>query len=584
MLLLVGGDPAVIHTFMSPNEQAQGVFGRAVAAAGDVDGDGLGDVLVGAHRESPGASPNHAGRAYLFSGDDGSLLHTLISPNEEGGGCFGWSISGAGDVTGDDLADVIVGAYGEDPGASPDGSGRAYLFDGQTGTLVRSLTPPNGETAGYFGWSVSGLGDVDGDGHADVVVGAPWEDQGPGYTNAGRAYVFSGSSGVLLHTLASPVAQDSGYFGWCVSGIGDVDGDGAGDVIVGAHKESPGASPHQAGRVYVFSGAAGTLIHTFASPNEEQGGWFGFWVSRTGDVDGDGRTDVLIGAYNEDPGGSPTNAGRAYAFSSFSGGLVYTLVSPNEEDGGFFGYAVSGAGDVDCDGYPDIAVGAPGEGPAEAGRAYLFNGNLGGVISELTSLSEEYKGYFGCSVSGIAGWGGEVEREVVIGACWEDPGAAPTNAGRAYRFSPPLILSGRLAGGELCLQWTPCPRAAAYWVYGTESEAYFEPGLAPGYEHRLAVISPLTLTWASPNGIGDPDSNWAYLIIAADAAEQEICRSNRFGEFDFDSGNGAYQRIRVSAAGRSLRLRSLRQAQDRQGLRQDISRSGRRPSPLSGRP
>ncbi len=537
ILLLAGGAPAVIHTFVSPNEQVQGVFARAVAGAGDVDGDGLGDVLVGAHRESPGGSPNHAGRAYLFSGDDGSLLHTLTSPNEEGGGCFGWSISGAGDVTGDGLADVIVGAYGEDPGSSPDGSGRAYLFDGQTGALVRALASPNEQAAGYFGWSMSGLGDVDGDGHDDVVVGAPWEDLGPGYANAGRAYVFSGSSGALLGTLTSPSAQDSGYFAWCVSGIGDVDDDGSGDVIVGAHKETPAGIPYQAGRVHLFSGATGELIRTFASPNEEQGGWFGFWVSETGDLDGDSRPDLVVGAYNEDPGGSPTNAGRAYAFSGFSGGLVHTLASPNEAEGGFFGYAVSEAGDIDCDGCADILVGAPAESsagsPEQEGRAYVFSGESGAVITELGSPSEEYKGYFGCSVSGIAGWSGEITREVVIGACWEDPGAAPTNAGRAYRFLPPLVLSGSLSGGGLCLYWTPCPRAAGYWIYGAEGEAYFQPGFAPGYHHRLAVVSPLVLTWTSPNGIGDPDSNWTYLTIAADAAAQELCRSNRVGEQDF---------------------------------------------------
>jgi hypothetical protein len=541
VLLLVGGDPAVIQTFVSPNEQVQGVFGRAVAGAGDVDADGLGDVLVGAHRESPGGSPNHAGRAYLFSGDDGSLLHTLASPNEEGGGCFGWSVSGAGDVTGDGLDDVIVGAYGEDPGSSPEGSGRAYLFDGQAGAPVRALASPNEQPAGYFGWSVSGLGDVDGDGHDDVVVGAPWEDVGPGYTDAGRAYVFSGSSGVLLSTLTSPVAQDSGYFAWCVSGIGDVDDDGLGDVIVGAHKEAPAGSPYQAGRVHLFSGATGELVCTFTSPNEEQGGWLGFWVSGTGDLDSDSRPDLVAGAYNEAPGGCPPKAGRVYVFSGFGGGLVHALSSPNQEDGGFFGYAVSGAGDIDCDWYPDIVVGAPAENsagsPDQAGRAYLFSGESGAVISELSSPNEEYKGYFGCSVSGMAGWGGEAERELVIGACWEDPGAASTNAGRAYRFLPPLVLSGSLSGGGLCLCWTPCPRAAGFWVYGAEGEAYFQPGFAPGYEHRLALISSLVLTWASPNGIGDPDSNWTYLVIAADAQAQELCRSNRVGEQDFEMAN-----------------------------------------------
>jgi PKD repeat protein len=97
-----------------------------------------------------------------------------------------------------------------------------------------------------------------------------------------------------------------------------------------------------------------------------------------------------------------------------------------------------------------------------------------------------------------------------------------------------MILAGSLVLGELQLQWTEHHAAAAYWMYGTDEEAYFEPGFAPGYEFRLAQLPPGTTTWSSSAGIAQPDSNWTYMVLAVDAAEQELCRSNRCGEHDFD--------------------------------------------------
>jgi hypothetical protein len=96
-----------------------------------------------------------------------------------------------------------------------------------------------------------------------------------------------------------------------------------------------------------------------------------------------------------------------------------------------------------------------------------------------------------------------------------------------------MYLAGRLQAGQLRLTWNPWPNTAAYWVYGASNLTYFTPGLAPGYQHRLAVLSPLFQTWSSPNGIGDPNDNWTYLVLAVDASDQELIRSNRVGEWDF---------------------------------------------------
>ncbi len=306
----------LLHTLVSPNEEYAGFFGHSVSGAGDVDGDGFSDLIVGAYGEEPGSSPEEAGRAHVFSGADGSLLYTLVSPNEEQYGLFGWSVSGAGDVDGDGYADVIVGAHGKDPGSSPQDAGRAYVFSGVDGSLLYTLVSPNEEGPGRFGVSVSGVGDVDGDGHGDVIVGADLEDPGSSPSGAGRAYVFSGADGTVLHTLVSPHEEDLGFFGRCVSGVGDVNGDGHPDVIVGAYQESPGSSPFAAGRAYVFSGADGSLLYTLASPNEQEFGYFGHFVSGAGDVDGDGRRDVIVRAFWENPGSSPEYAGRSITVPS----------------------------------------------------------------------------------------------------------------------------------------------------------------------------------------------------------------------------------------------------------------------------
>jgi hypothetical protein len=100
---------------------------------------------------------------------------------------------------------------------------------------------------------------------------------------------------------------------------------------------------------------------------------------------------------------------------------------------------------------------------------------------------------------------------------------------------PTIALSGTVQAEQLVLTWTALRGTSEYWVYGADNEAHFEPGFAPGYQHRLAVLSPLFQTWSSPNGVSDPGHNWAYMVLAVGASEQELCRSNRFGECDFSS-------------------------------------------------
>jgi hypothetical protein len=278
-------------------------FGISVSGAGDVNGDGYADVIVGARGDDPGGNTN-AGSAYVYSGKDGSVLYTFHGDSEDE--WFGRSVSGAGDVNGDGYADVIVGAYRDDLGGNTS-AGSAYVYSGEDGSVLYTF---HGDSKGdRFGYSVSGAGDVNGDGYADVIVGAHWNDPG-GKPHAGSAYVYSGKDGKLLYTFHG----DSGYdwFGFSVSGAGDVNGDGYADVIVGVPENDPGGNTN-AGSAYVYSGKDGSVLYTFHGDSGYD--WFGFSVSGASDVNGDGYADVIVGVPENDPGGN-TNAGSAYVFAT----------------------------------------------------------------------------------------------------------------------------------------------------------------------------------------------------------------------------------------------------------------------------
>ncbi len=411
----------LLHELVSPTGAQNGRFGIAVSSVPDVDGDGVNDAVLGATGES-----GFGGRAHVFSGAtgtplyfvngtvsgssllglpsvgtpdlngdgagdflvseqvglleqvrvhsgaDGAFLYTLTSPVETSGN-FGEAMAGLGDLDGDGASEILIGAERDNVGRGED-AGQAYVYSGASGTLLYALVSPNKTKGGHFGSAVARVPDVNGDGTDDLLVGAAMESTLR--HGSGRAYLFSGRNGALLREFDPPAPKKFGRFGLAVAGLGDVDGDGFGDVAVGAPFEDPPAGV-DAGRAYIFSGASGTLLHVLESPNGELNGDFGISVARVPDVDNDGADDLLVGADREDPGSSPTDAGRAYLFSGASGALLFTLVSPHQTYGGFFGFAVSGMEDINGDRRGDLLVGAYFDGTDSAGRAYIFSGGSG---------------------------------------------------------------------------------------------------------------------------------------------------------------------------------------------------------------
>lgn len=432
--------PAAVTTIQltSPASEASGYFGISIAGVPDTDDDGLTDLIVGAKLENPVGAPNDAGRAHQYSGRTGELIRTLVSPNQESDGRFGWGVGGVPDVDGDDHGDLVIGAPLENPGGSNPDSGRAYIFSGATGMLLKTLVSPIGAQGALFGYSVTGTSDINGDGRGDVVVGA-WHETAPGSpSDAGRVHVYSGATGLLLFTLSSPNQTVAGYFGLAVARVPDINNDGVEDILAGAPGDPP-QGPILAGRAYVFSGSSGALLRTLISGNEQPLGNFGGSVGGVPDVNGDGVGDIIVGASQESSGSSPDFAGRAYIISGATGLVLHQLTSPVELEFGTFGNSVAGVADIDGDGRGDVIVGASQKGgnpnPDGRGRTYVFSGATGSLIAELASPQPDPAGAFGFAVAGLADSTGDGRGDILASGLFDNPPPSPVDCGAVYRFN-----------------------------------------------------------------------------------------------------------------------------------------------------
>ncbi len=311
-------------------------MGFGSSAAGDVNHDGFADVCAAADEDDVTGVGSNAGSAVIISGLDGSAIWTFTG--DSGSDLFGWSTAAAGDVDGDGVDDVLIGALQDEGGGSPSNAGSITAYSGDTGALIHRIygTVLNGN----LGSKVGRAGDVNGDGRADLIA-----------AQQGFARVYSGLDASLLHDLN---VGGGGSSGLAVSGGIDADLDGFSDLIVGA----PGTAS-SAGRVVVFSGGSRAVLWDL--PGDLAGDSLGAGVAGTGDLDGDGHGDFVAGMPGSDGGGSSSGALRAY--SGRDGSVLFTVSgsAPNDRIG-----AATGAGaDIDLDGFPD-AIGSATSGKAKS--------------------------------------------------------------------------------------------------------------------------------------------------------------------------------------------------------------------------
>ena len=376
-----------------------GDLGASVAFAGDVDGDGYIDVIVG----SPGEGA--LGHAYVYSGAHGATLHNFQGVDQDGR--FGHAVDGAGDVDLDGFPDVIVSApYGTDIAQA----GRSCVFSGLTGAVLHNVV--GGAAGDELGTAVAGIGDVDGDGCADFALGAPGFDSTT-EMDAGCVMVRSGLTGAVLYSVIG-----NGRYGSSLCATDDADLDLIGDWATGAPAANGGF-----GRIEHRSGIDGTLLFGVDGTAAED---FGTAIGRVGDVDGDGRGDIAIGFPGHDgPAGADCGkvavcAADGTSLGSFLGGSA----------GERLGTVVGPGGDLDQDGAEDVLVGTPFAAGGN-GKVVICSIPTGGPVWSRIGSG----GGYGAAVAGGVDFHGGGYADVLVGA----PDAITPYigvAGGAYLYTP----------------------------------------------------------------------------------------------------------------------------------------------------
>ncbi len=395
-------------------------LGLSVSGAGDVNGDGFDDVIAGAPYLMNGQA--FEGAAFVFYGSENGLssVPDWSAESDQVEAHFGWSVSSAGDVNGDGFDDVIIGSPGFDAGQRDQGKVFVYYGSEQGLSQEPDWTFEHDSENAFFGFSVSCAGDVNGDGFDDIIIGVPYSSKN--HDDEGSIIVFLGSvKGLELEPLwMFESGQEWANLGHCVSCAGDVNGDGFDDVIAGAPYLNFEGNEYGSALVFYGSNSDLSITPDWSAMPMQIGTEYGTSVSSAGDVNGDGFDDVVIGAPMFSVKKPWEGAGFVFMGSSSALSDISEWSYSSGVENSVFGYSISSAGDINGDGFDDLITGAYGHKNSESfeGGVYVFLGSSSGPQKTPLHLFESgtEDALFGVCVSSAGDVNGDGYDDIIIGA------------------------------------------------------------------------------------------------------------------------------------------------------------------------